>query len=163
MTGGDGSSAVSVRRWKTPRSRLRWRTGRQVYLLADTNEVAARLAGRIRDHLVAAGGVDDTRTVTLDDGNRVGLGDEVVTRDNDRFNRTGDGRFVANRDTWTVTAISDIGGVRVARPDTGDTVELEPGYVAEQVQLSYAGTIHAATSLMWSSPVAPAATAPMWL
>jgi len=118
--------------------------GRQVYLLADTNEVAARLAGRIRDHLVAAGGVDDTRTVTLDDGNRVGLGDEVVTRDNDRFNRTGDGRFVANRDTWTVTAISDIGGVRVARPDTGDTVELEPGYVAEQVQLSYAGTIHAA-------------------
>ncbi|MGH8920481.1 MAG: AAA family ATPase, partial [Actinomycetes bacterium] len=37
--------------------------GLRVYLLADTNETAARLAGRIRHHLVGTGQVDDSCTV----------------------------------------------------------------------------------------------------
>lgn len=118
--------------------------GLSVYLLADTNEVAGRLAGRVRDQLVAAGQVGDSRTVTLGDGNRVGVGDQIVTRDNDRLKITGDGRFVANRDLWTVTSVSDSEGLSVARHDSGDPVELDPRYVEDRVQLAYAGTVHAA-------------------
>ncbi|MGH9062327.1 MAG: MobF family relaxase, partial [Acidimicrobiales bacterium] len=122
--------------------------GLRVYLLADTNETAARLAGRIRHHLVGTGQVDYSCTVILADGNPAGVGDEVVTRDNDRANISGDGRFVANRDTWTVTAIRPDGALRVARTDTphnqtAPRVDLDAGYVAEQVQLAYAGTVHA--------------------
>ena len=118
--------------------------GLDVYLLADTNDVAARLARRVRDQLVAAGQVDDTRTVTLADGNHVGVGDQIVTRDNDRYNRSEDGRFVANRDLWTVQTIGDSGGLRVTRVDTDQTVDLDETYVADRVQLAYASTIHAA-------------------
>jgi hypothetical protein len=42
--------------------------GVRTFLLADTNDQAARLAGRTRDRLVAAGAVDDTSTVELADG-----------------------------------------------------------------------------------------------
>ncbi|MHB1536556.1 MAG: MobF family relaxase, partial [Acidimicrobiales bacterium] len=118
--------------------------GLSVYLLADTNEVVARLAGRVRDQLVAAGQVDDSSTLTLADGNRVGVGDEIVTRDNDRYNRCGDGRFVANRDLWVVLGLSDAGGLLVARVGSDESVELERSYVAERVQLAYASTVHAA-------------------
>ena len=79
--------------------------GVRTFLLADTNEQAARLAGRTRDRLVAAGVVDDTCTVDLADGNRAGVGGRIVTRDNDRANRSDLGRFVANRDVWQVTAV----------------------------------------------------------
>ena len=125
--------------------------GVRTFLLADTNEQAARLAARTRDHLVADGVVDDTRTVTLADGNRAGLGDRIVTRDNDRANRSHLGQFIANRDTWQVTAVQPDRSVQVARVDpdsdqpiAGDTAQLDATYVAEQVQLDYAGTVHAA-------------------
>ena len=125
--------------------------GLSVYLLADTNDVVARLASRARDQLVAAGAVDDTHTVTLADGSHVGVGDQIVTRDNDRYNRGDDGRFVANRDLWTVHAITRLGGLQVTRVDTDrvdtdrvDTVDLDGDYVADRVQLAYASTIHAA-------------------
>ena len=120
--------------------------GLSVYLMADTNDVAARLARRARDQLVAAGHVDDTYTVTLADGNHVGVGDQIVTRDNDRYNRSDDGRFVANRDLWTVHAITGLGGLLITRVDTDrvDTVDLDGDYVADRVQLAYASTIHAA-------------------
>jgi len=118
--------------------------GLSVYLLADTNDIAARLARRARDVLVAVGRVDDTRTVALADGNHVGAGDQIVTRDNDRHNRSGDGRFVANRDHWTVRAVTPLGGLRVVRDGSDHTVDLDPAYVAGWVQLAYASTVHAA-------------------
>ena len=118
--------------------------GLTVYLLADTNDTAARLARRVRDHLVAAGQVEDTRTAVLADSNHAGVGDQIVTRDNDRTNRSDDGRFVANRDLWTVHAVRDDGSLQVVRVDTDQTVELDRSYVAERVQLAYASTIHAA-------------------
>lgn len=125
--------------------------GVRTLLLADTNQTAARLAARFRAELVAAGVVDDSRTVELADGNRAGRGDRIVTRHNNRANRSAAGAFVANRDTWQITEILGTRAVRVCRvdPDTdqplgGDTTVLEGTYVAEQVQLAYAGTVHAA-------------------
>lgn len=141
ITGGTATEAEDAAFAAAMADRAR---GLDVYLLADTNDVVARLAGRVRDQLVAAGAVDDTRTVTLADENLVGVGDQVVTRDNDRYNRSDDGRFVANRDLWTVQAVNYGGGLRVTRVDNDQTVNLEPDYVADRVQLAYASTIHAA-------------------
>lgn len=141
ITGGSADSAEDAAFAAAMADRAR---GRDVYLLADTNDVAARLGRRARDQLVAAGAVDDTRTVTLADGNHAGVGDQIVTRDNDRYNRTSDGRFVANRDLWTVQAINETGGLRVTRVDSDQTVDLDAAYVGNRVQLAYASTIHAA-------------------
>ena len=138
--------------------------GRSVYLLAETNESAARMAGRYRDHLVGHGVVDDTVTVALGDGDRAGAGDLVVTRRN-QPNLVADGRFVANRDVWRVIEVHPDGAVRVQRADTtagqnnggeprpsesdptdpdGDRLKLEAGYVGEHVRLEYATTVHSA-------------------
>ena len=138
--------------------------GRSVYLLAETNESAARMAGRYRDHLVGHGIVDDTVTVALGDGNRAGAGDLVVTRRNQR-NLIADGRFVANRDIWRVTEVHPDGAISVQRADPaagqnnggeprpggsdptdpdGDRLKLEAGYVGEHVRLEYATTVHSA-------------------
>ena len=118
--------------------------GVAVLLLADTNDAAARLAGRVRDRLVSAKRVDDESTVTLADGNRAGAGDEIVTRRNDRRNTDHHGVFVANRDTWTVRAVAGDGSLLVARPGREDPTTLDAAYVATHVQLAYACTVHAA-------------------
>ena len=74
-----------------------------------------------------------------------------MTRDNDRTNRSDRGHFVANRDTWQITSIQPDGTLVVSRvdPDRGqpladDITVLDAAYVAEHVQLAYAGTVHAA-------------------
>ena len=85
-----------------------------MYLLAETNDSAARMAGRYRDHLVDHQVVDDTATVPLGDGNRVGAGDLVVTRRNQR-DLTADGRFVANRDVWRVIEVHPDGAINGTR------------------------------------------------
>jgi hypothetical protein len=69
-------------------------------VVADTREQVTALNASIRDQLVTAGRVDDTTAVTTAAGVRIGVGDRVATRANDR------GLDVANRDTWTVTAIT---------------------------------------------------------
>jgi hypothetical protein len=76
------------------------------------------------------------------------VGDRIVTRRNDRTNSAG-GRFVANRDVWQVTAIHDDGAVTAARidPDRDQVIaehqlRLAADYVAGDVQLEYAGTVH---------------------
>ncbi len=52
--------------------------------MADTREQAAALNGAIRDRLVAAGQVDDNHAMVTGAGERVGVGDRVATRRNDR-------------------------------------------------------------------------------
>ena len=67
--------------------------------MADTREQTTALNGAIRDRLLAAGHLDDTHTVVTKTGERLGVGDRVATRRNDRD------LGVTNRDTWTITAI----------------------------------------------------------
>ncbi|MHB1533911.1 MAG: MobF family relaxase [Acidimicrobiales bacterium] len=141
ITGGSAGEAEDAAFAAAMADRAR---GLSVYLLADTNDIAARLAGRVRERLVATGAVGDTHTVALADGNRAGVGDQVVTRDNDRLNRTSDDRFVANRDLWSVRAVTSDGELQVARVDTDHTLDLDAAYVADRVQLAYASTVHAA-------------------
>ncbi len=122
----------------------------RVFILAGTNERAARVAGLFRQGLVAHGLVEDGG-VRLGDGNLAGVGDRIVCRTNDRTLTTSRGSFVTNRSVYEVVA-HDAGGsltAAVVDPATGmadrdDWVVLPAGYVAANVVLEYAVTTHAA-------------------
>jgi hypothetical protein len=126
------------------------RKGEQVAVVVDTREQAAELGSAIRDRLVADGRVDDTRVAVTGAGQRIGAGDRIATRRNDR--RLG----VANRDIWTVTAVDRHGALAVVSDDVtptgavpagatparaGERV-LPAGYVTTHVELAYASTAH---------------------
>ncbi|MBA2768123.1 MAG: AAA family ATPase [Sporichthyaceae bacterium] len=105
-------------------------------LIADTREQVASLNAVIRDERLAAGGTSAGGAVTTAAGERIGVGDQVATRRNDRD------LGVANRDRWTVTGTDDHGGL-VVRGRSG--VRTLPGvYVRQHVELAYATTVHGA-------------------
>jgi exodeoxyribonuclease V alpha subunit len=116
------------------------RRDERVAVVVDTREQAAELNAAIRDRLAAAGRVDDTSVVSTRGGQRIGAGDRIATRRNDR------GLGVANRDIWTVTAVGRDGGLVVtpvvATPAAAEERVLPAAYVAEHVELAYAGTAH---------------------
>ncbi len=120
-----------------------------VAVVADTREQVNELNAAIRNRLVADGRVDDVRVVTTRAGQRIGAGDRIATRRNDRDLE------VANRDTWTVTAVGRRGGLLVtAGTATGDVSRgdvtpagarvrvLPADYVTEHVELAYASTAY---------------------
>ena len=103
-------------------------------VMADRREQVAALNAAIRDH--RRPDEPDERTVTTSSGERLGIGDRVATRRNDPALQ------VANRQTWTVAAISDDGGL-VLRGH-GREHAVPPGYVKHCVELAYATTVHGA-------------------
>jgi conjugative relaxase-like TrwC/TraI family protein len=109
----------------------------EVLVMAETREQVASLNGAIRDRLVAAGRVQDTGAITTQAGERIGVGDRVATRRNDRALQ------VANRDTWTLTAVSD-DGTATLTGSTGQQAVLPPSYVRRHVELAYASTSYGA-------------------
>ena len=109
-----------------------------VLVMADTREQVAALNGSIRDRLVASGHVDDRRGVVTDAGERLGVGDRVMTRRNDRD------LAVANRDTWTITGIGHDGTLTVYGDAHSGSRSLPSGYAREHVELAYAITVHGA-------------------
>jgi hypothetical protein len=114
-----------------------WLAGHSDFLMiADTREQVAALNGAIRDRLVTTGHVDDQRSVTTRAGERIGIGDRVTTRLNDRH------WGLANRDTWTVTQLSDLHVVLQGRRGQVRSVPL--GYAHRHLELGYATTAHGA-------------------
>jgi len=115
------------------------RAGRAAAVSVATNEQAGQLNAAIRGRLVAAGDVDDEAVAVTGAGQRIGVGDLVVTRHNDRD------VDVANRDTWNVSAVHDDGALTVT-PTRGSGLAGEravpAGYVNRHVDLGYAGTVH---------------------
>ncbi len=95
------------------------KTGRTVAVVASTREQVSELNAVIREAMITGGMVDDTSTVTTRAGERIGIGDVIATRRNDRD------LDVANRDTWTVTRVSRDGSLTVTRghaaTDRGET------------------------------------------
>jgi exodeoxyribonuclease V alpha subunit len=85
-----------------------------------------------------AGYVDDRRAVVTGSGERLGVGDRVATRRNDRD------LGVANRDTWTITALDPAGTVTVQGDGHTGSRTLPSAYVREQVELAYATTVYGA-------------------
>ena len=117
-------------------------------IVADTREQVTALNAAIRDHrlttrlttrsdgLTTGLTPEHSAELTTKAGERVGVGDRIATRRNDRD------LGVANRDTWTVTGLGRDGSLTV----TGCTGQrcLPPAYVREHVELAYATTIHGA-------------------
>ncbi|MFF4922482.1 MobF family relaxase [Kitasatospora sp. NPDC001261] len=110
-------------------------------MIAATGAAVAELSRLAREDRIARGLVDDRRTADLGDRGRVGAGDIVVTRVNDRRLATADRRqWVRNGDTWSVEAVGADGSLTVRHQRTRRTVTLPPAYVADAVDLGYAIT-----------------------
>ncbi len=110
-----------------------------VLMMADTRDQVVALNGAIRDRLVAAGHVDDRHGVVTGAGERLGFGDRVMTRRNDRD------LGVANRDTWTITGIDHDGTLTLQNGDArAGSRSVPASYAREHVELAYATTVHGA-------------------
>lgn len=107
-------------------------------VMADTREQTSALNGAIRDRLAAAGRVDDTHTVATHAGERLGVGDQVATRRNDRD------LGVSNRDTWTITAIDTDGSLTLRGRRATDLRRIPGDYARHHVELAYATTVYGA-------------------
>lgn len=113
--------------------------GRDSLMMARSNDDVHMLSDRAQADRVAAGEVVMT-DIVLDGGSRVGLGDQIVTRQVDRDLRDSANAVVTNGATWTVTG-ADVDGALTARRDaTGAEVTLPAEYVREHVDLAYAST-----------------------
>ena len=113
---------------------------RTVAATVATNDEARSLNDRIRTQRVARGEVDDTATVSGNDGLPIGAGDVITTRKNDST------LGVANRQTWTVQSIGDDGTVwalDAASPRKHPrSVALPSSYVSDHAHLAYAATAY---------------------
>ncbi len=120
-------------------------------LMADTREEVTALNAAIRDRLVAAGLVDDHTVVTTLAGGRLGVGDRVATRRNDVQHG------LANRQTWTITAINPSTGYvprtsldgaaaqeLTLRNEHGITRQVPSWYAEAWVESAYATTVYGA-------------------
>jgi conjugative relaxase-like TrwC/TraI family protein len=114
--------------------------GQTSIMIAADLQTATELNQRARNDRLARS--DDGSFVRLADGTHAGIGDRIVTRQNDRRLATGR-RWVKNGDTWTVRAIHRDGSLTVA-PEGRSTVVLPAAYVADHVELGYATTAHRA-------------------
>ncbi|MGW4336613.1 MobF family relaxase [Rhodococcus koreensis] len=115
-------------------------------MVAPTNDLVREL------NLKATAYYRDNGTVTgpgivLADGLEGAVGDVVVTRKNnskyvvkdDRGKRTG---RVNNGDLWTIVEIGADGSLRLENHASGGRVVVAGDYIAENVQLGYAATVH---------------------
>ncbi|MCZ7533024.1 MAG: relaxase domain-containing protein [Acidimicrobiia bacterium] len=115
--------------------------GDTVALMANNTDTVARL-NRLAQHTRIEADDLDPSGPSIDVGDDSMLvGDEVVTRRNDRTLRTNRGQMVKNRDHWTISSIHPDGDVTVDGR-TG-TIRLPAEYVAEDLELGYAQTSHA--------------------
>ncbi|MEJ7725546.1 MAG: MobF family relaxase [Actinomycetes bacterium] len=146
VTGGDHDTMIDNAHgaWVADRA-----VGRRSLMIAADNGTVAELNDRARASRLNAGQVADTG-VELRDGTTAGVGDLVITRENQRRVRTTDGNWVRNGDTWRVTATHTDGSITVTSSrherdaSRGGTIRLDPDYVAAHVQLGYAVTAHRA-------------------
>jgi ATP-dependent exoDNAse (exonuclease V) alpha subunit len=110
-------------------------------MIAGDLATVSELNARAQADRIAAGHVTEEGLVVAG-GGTAGIGDEVVTRQNDRRLTTGK-RWVRNGDQWTVTATHKDGTMTVKRAGRrGAGVVLPADYVAEHVELAYASTAH---------------------
>ena len=105
-------------------------------VIADTREQVSALNAAIRDHRLATGESSAAASVTTAAGERIGIGDRIATRRNNRD------LGVANRDCWTVTGID--ADHRLVVHGRAGARTLPRDYVREHVELAYATTVHGA-------------------
>ncbi len=123
-----------------------WRSdviaGKDSLMIAGDADTVTELNNRARVDRVATGEVT-AAGLSLVDGTIAGVGDEVVTRENNRLLTTGKG-WVKNGDRWQVIATSNDGTMTIRRLGGRGEVVLPSDYVAEHVELAYATTAYRA-------------------
>jgi conjugative relaxase-like TrwC/TraI family protein len=132
-------------------------TGKRSLLIVDTNEQADRISAQLRAELVRLGQVEEQGVRLGLQNTYAGVGDVVQARRNAWHLAGIDGnrRGPINREQYRVLATRDDGGLVVApilgRIDSGellgDRISLPASYVAEDVALGYASTVHSAQGL----------------
>ncbi len=122
--------------WQQARHR-----GETVALMANSTDTVAQLNRLAQATRIRIGELDLNAPSMRVGDERILVGDEVVTRRNDRTLRTDRGLMVKNRDHWTVTEVHRDRSVTVTGR-TG-TIRLPVEYVAEHLELGYAQTSHA--------------------
>jgi hypothetical protein len=122
--------------WEQARGR-----GETVALMANSTDTVARLNRLAQQTRIRSGELDASKPSLRSGEEWMLIGDEVVTRRNDRALRTDRGLMVKNRDKWTIESIHPDRSVTL----TGRTgrVRLPGDYVAEDLELGYAQTSHA--------------------
>jgi hypothetical protein len=121
--------------------------GHRSLMIASDKHTVAALNERARAHRVAAREVRENGIQTVS-GVVIGVGDLVVTRQNNRLLSCGRG-WVKNGDQWLVQEVAADGAVTVARTmgagmPGGRQVVLPADYVRQHVELGYATTAHRA-------------------
>ncbi|RIQ10849.1 MobF family relaxase [Jiangella rhizosphaerae] len=139
LVGGAGENMLDAayRAWRRDEQ-----AGLQSLLIAGDNTTVTDLNRRARADRVAAGEVAD-HGVSLRDGTLAGVGDRIITRENQRRLVAGTG-WVKNGDTWHVQAVHGDGSLTVQRTKGNGTITLPAAYVADHVELAYAVTAHRA-------------------
>lgn len=122
--------------WAAARTR-----GETVALMANTNQAVNRLNQLAQAARFATGEISFQNGRLRAGSEDICIGDEIVTRRNERTLRTDQQAMVKNRDHWMVQAIHTDRSITAAGP-TG-TVRLPADYVANDVRLGYAQTSHA--------------------
>ena len=117
------------------------RRGETVALMANNTDTVDRLNRLAQRTRIAMGELDADAPSMRVGVEQMLVGDEVVTRRNDRGLRTDRGLMVKNRDHWTIETIHSDNSVTVTGR-TG-TIRLPAKYVAEDLELGYAQTSHA--------------------
>lgn len=118
-------------------------TGRHSLLIVPTLDDVVALNHQARAQRIDRGHVDARHSTALHDGTLASVGDYIVSRDNNRSLTIRGGQdFVKNGDTWRVDRIHPDGRLTVTHQEHHDTTVLPADYVAENVELAYAATVH---------------------
>jgi ATP-dependent exoDNAse (exonuclease V) alpha subunit len=114
--------------------------GKSSLMIAGDSATVTELNARARADRVMQGTVAEEGLVVAD-GQKAGVGDEVVTRQNNRLITTGR-TWVKNGDRWIVTATNSDGTLGLRLANGGGEVSLPADYVAQHVELAYATTAY---------------------
>jgi AAA domain/TrwC relaxase len=129
--------------WQTDRS-----SGLDAIMLAPTRELVSQLNQRARAHRLDTEPDSNQRDASpvamLADGNPASVGEQVITRTNNRTLRLTATDWVKNGDRWTILKVNRGGDLTVRHHRNGRTVRLPASYVTESVELGYATTVHTA-------------------
>lgn len=121
---------------------------RSLLVAADTRTVGLLNARAQGERLLAHPDIGEGPSARLRGEERAWPGDVVVSRRNRRDLSTGGTDFVKNRDRWVVTAVGVDGSLDVTRLGVANQhVRLPADYVAGQVELGYATTVHGAQGM----------------
>ncbi len=114
--------------------------GKSSLMIACDTATVAELNRRARTARVTEGTVIGSG-LAIADGQRAGVGDEIVTRQNNRLLLAGRS-WVKNGDRFVVTAANPDGTMQLRRSSGGAEVVLPADYVARHVELGYATTAY---------------------